>query len=217
MKFHWISYQIYNSVAKNIWRIFLVCRSTYTLFCKEPTEKPKETSNLKQERIFNKKVVYKKVVLSCPKCLESSVLDFWDLRKFFVSMYVKLDLSVYRMSCTWCWLNSNNLSSDMQRHLMLGKGSVLTNWPSIITRLLLKKTQKVLVVNPLPAWLTFDQIACKFENIGGAWRPSLPLIGTSLSLSFAIYYVSSSFQVYMELLLFSLMYMWKKLELKNFC
>ena len=32
---------------------------------------------------LNKKVVYKKVVLSCSKSYESSVLDFWDLRKLF--------------------------------------------------------------------------------------------------------------------------------------
>ena len=56
---------------------------------------------------------------------------------------------------------------------------VLTNWPpTIVTKLLLaKKVTDETVTNPLAAWLTFDQLSCKFENIGGV---RCPPIGKSL-------------------------------------
>ena len=56
--------------------------------------------------------------------------------------------------------------------------SVLTNWPTIVTNLLLKEKKvhkKILWRNfLLPAWLTFDQLSYKFENIRGARRPPTP-------------------------------------------
>ena len=60
---------------------------------------------------FKKNVAYKIVVLSCWKSYESSVLDFWDLRKFFSVYVFKIRSISLQMSCMWCWLPSNGLTS----------------------------------------------------------------------------------------------------------
>ena len=55
-------------------------------------------------------------------------------------------------------------------------GGGVTNWPTTVTKLLLnKKVTEYTVGNPLATWLTFDQLSCKFENIGGGHdAPSTP-------------------------------------------
>ena len=40
--------------------------------------------------VFCKKVVYKKVAISCSKSQESSVLGFWDVRKFLNNYVFKI-------------------------------------------------------------------------------------------------------------------------------
>jgi len=51
--------------------------------------------------------------------------------------------------------------------------------------LLVKKVTENSVANPLATQLTFDQLACKFENIGGGRDAP---IGTSLSVVDEFYY-----------------------------
>ena len=62
-------------------------------------------------------------------------------------------------------------SSDVLRHLLLGGGA----FSPIDQLLLLKKKVTVnTVAKVLAASLTFDQLSCKFDNIGGARRPPWP-------------------------------------------
>ena len=61
-----------------------VCLCQKTLLLKKGFEK---LSKFKAYHVFYKKLVYKKLVLSCSKSYDSSALDFPDLRNFF-SVYV---------------------------------------------------------------------------------------------------------------------------------
>jgi len=54
-------------------------------------------------------------------------------------------------------------SSDVPRHLQLEEGGVLT----------------IVLPTSLAAWLPFNHLSCKFENIGDVTPPGLP-VGTSL-------------------------------------
>ena len=64
----------------------------------------------------------------------------------------------------WC--------SDVPRHSSLGRGGGFQE----------KVTENAVVVNFLPAWLTFDQLSGRFENNRERHAPP-HLIGTSLSLT----------------------------------
>ena len=64
------------------------------------------------------------------------------------------------------------IPSDVPRHLLLGGG---TYWPT--DQLLLLRKKKVTentIANSLAAWLPFDQLSCKFDNIRGVRRPHTP-------------------------------------------
>jgi len=56
---------------------------------------------------------------------------------------------------------------------------VLTNWPTIVTKK--ENLRENSVANSLAAWLPFDQLPCKFENIGGGVTPRRLPVGTSLA------------------------------------
>ena len=59
----------------------------------------------------------------------------------------------------------------------------MNNWPIIVTK---KKIAENTVANSLAAWLPFDQLSCKFENIGGATPAPKPPARTSLAVGLVI-------------------------------
>ena len=56
-------------------------------------------------------------------------------------------------------------------------GGDFTSWPAIVTKT--KKVPGNTVAKSLQVWLLFDQLSCKFENVGGCDAPGPP-VGSSL-------------------------------------